>query len=103
MKVVVKLVIPEGYNKFMSLDENEMIIEENNERMLIETKYRDRINSLISLFSLKKEWKHTETETSLYNVVFEDKGEIENFCFDEVPSNWNMFLGYLFRLVGDFL
>ena len=101
MKVVVKLVIPEDYEKFICLDEKEMIIEENNERLLIETEYRDRINSLISLFAFKKEWEYTEEGTSLYNVMFEDKGEKQIYCFNEMPVNWNMFMGYLYRLVGD--
>ena len=101
MKVVVKLIVPESYDKFIYLDEKEMAVEENNDRLVIETSYRDRINSLISLFALKKDWECKEGVTSLYNVMFENKGETQVYCFDEMPVNWNMFMGYLYRLVGD--
>jgi hypothetical protein len=103
MKVIVKLLMLESYDKFIFLDEKEMVVEENMEKMVIETMYKDRINTLISLFSLKKEWKASDIDNCLYNVIFENDGIKEIYSFNEVPDNWNMFMGYLFRLVGDTL
>ena len=103
MKVVVKIVVAEGYDKFISLDEDEMWIEEANNKVLINCDYKDRFNSLISLFMLKNEWNLEEVIGPLYEVVFENNGVVEHYNFKEAPDNFGMFMGYLVRLAGDSL
>ena len=102
MKVVVKISMPEGFDKFISLDENELWVQEAQEKVLIDSNYKDRFNALLSLFMLKTEWEKTEDIDSMYKIMFEQKGKKELYNFNSVPDNWNMFMGYLLRLVGDY-
>ena len=72
MKVVVKFNSPERYSSFISLDENELWVEEKGEKLLIKSSYEDRFNVLISLFAMKNDWVETDELNSLYTVAFEN-------------------------------
>lgn len=103
MKVVVKLNLQESFPKFIYLDENEMWIKEADNKQLIDINYKDRFNTLLSLFLLKKEWNNERSSNPSYEVMFEDNNSVEIYGFEEMPDNFNMFLGYLAKLVGDLL
>ena len=100
MRVVLKINSNEGYNKFICLDENEVVLKEGNENILIESKYEDRINSLISLFVLKNEWENLDVSVPAYEIIFENGENREIYKFDTVPSNFSLFMGYIIRIVG---
>jgi len=103
MKVVIKLNFKETFSKFIYIDEQEVFIQENNERQIIETTYRDRFNTLISLFGLKNNWKNSKDSVPLYEIMFDNNDEQDYYTFSSTPDNFMMFMGYIAKLVGDSL
>lgn len=102
MRVVVKFNVPEQYDKIICIDEDVVFIAQNNDKQIIETTYKDRFNTLLSLFVLKTDWKNEKEYNPLYEVIFENNSK-EIYSFKDTPSNWIMFMGYLSKLVGDSL
>ena len=102
MRLVMKINAPESASTIINIDEECVYIESSSDKLLIDTKYEDRFNTLISLFALKNEWS-TSSDYSMYEILFEKDGNIENYSFNEVPDNWLLFNSYIVRLVGDSL
>lgn len=103
MKVAIKLNPSEDFSKFIYIDEHEVFIQENDEKQVIETSYKDRFNTLISLFGLKNNWKNNSEGSPLYEIVFENNDNKEYYSFSNIPDNFMMFMGYVVKLVGDSL
>lgn len=103
MRVVVKLNLQENLPKFIYLDENEIWIQEADNKQLIDSNYKDRFNSLLSLFVMKNDWNVLKSNNPICEIMFEKEENVQVYKFDEVPDNFNMFMGYLSRLVGDSL
>ena len=102
MRLTVQVRVQEGYDRLIHLDEKEMFIEENDQRELINCNYKDRFNSLMSFFFLKQEWTQVELDSFEYKITFENNGKQEVYSFDEhLPDNFNIFMGYIEKLVGD--
>lgn len=102
MKIVIQINLPETTSRTIYLDEDVFYIEEEGNKVSLDTKSENRFNTLIGLFGCKSIWVDMGVEEPVYSVTFIDKKE-EYFSFDSAPSNWNMFMGYLDKLVGDSL
>ena len=100
MRVRIDINLPESNLKTICLDDSCFFIAENNNIIKIKTKFEDRLNTLIALFGCKSKWSSNSFSDSFYKVYFSDVNE-EFFCFDDTPYNWNMFMGYIDKLVGD--
>lgn len=102
MKIVIQINLPETTSRTIYLDEDIFYIEEEGNRVSLDAKIENRFNTLIGLFSCKSTWKDMDLEDSIYNVTFIDEKE-ETFTFSKAPGNWNMFMAYIDKLVGDSL
>ena len=90
-------------SKIFFLDEDSFFAEENDKRINFDSTYEQRFNTLISLFSMKNGWKSEECLNPTYEVVFEDKDNIDSFSFcEEMQSNWFFFNSYIANLMGDY-
>ena len=71
---------------------------ENDERQSLDVDFKLCFNTLISLYSLKENWRKTKCIDPLYIINFDD----EEYCFDlnNLPDNFFMFVGYIDKLVG---
>ena len=103
MKVEVTLKLMEGNETSkIYIDENEVRLEKEGEIVVFETTYENRFNTLVALFSCSKLWKKNTLNFPVYSVVICDKEE-NKYDFDETPDNWNLFMGYIYRLIGELL
>ncbi|MBR3890714.1 MAG: hypothetical protein IKJ30_01415 [Bacilli bacterium] len=102
MKIVIQINLPETTSKTIYLDEDVFYIEEEGNKVSLNSSYENRFNTLLGLFSCKSTWKDMDLEDSIYNVTFIDEKE-ETFTFSKAPGNWNMFMAYIDKLVGDSL
>ena len=84
-----------------SLSEEELFIEESTNRLVIDSSYEDRFNCLLSLFMLKKSWIQNTNNNYVYRVAFYNNSNVEVYSFEEIPDNFDMFMGYVAKLVGD--
>ena len=100
MRVVVKFRFPEQEVKYISIDENQVLIMQNDNEEILETTKDDRLMTLFNLFSFKDDWKSENVESAIYEVLFLDSDE-ELYRFNIIPDNWVVFMGYIVRLVGD--
>ena len=87
------------------IDDHGVYLEKLGETQKLNVSFESYFNTLISLFSLKSNWYRQECANPTYIVVFENKGNEEVFKFDlnTMPDNWDMFLGYINKLVGEAL
>lgn len=83
---------------------NKVYIEDMEERQVLDIDSKTCFNTLVSLFSLKEKWVKKEIYTPLYKVIFEQNRKVEIFEFGiDVPENWDFFIAYIRKLVGEFL
>ena len=78
-----------------------MYVERMGEILKIETKYEDRVNSLISIFACKNSW--VSQVNGYYQVTFISKNGKEEYTFEDLPSNWELLMSYIVKLAGDIL
>lgn len=102
MKIVIQINLPETTSRTIYLDEDIFYIEEEGNRVSLDTKIENRFNTLIGLFGCKSSWNDMNVEEPIYSVSFIDNKE-EYFSFDSAPGNWNIFMAYIDKLVGDSL
>lgn len=102
MRLVMKINAPESVSTIINIDEECVCIESSSDKLLIETKYEDRFNTLVSLFALKNEWSKS-SDHSMYEILFEKDSDVEKYSFNEAPDNWLLFNSYIVRLVGNSL
>ena len=101
MKLVVSINDSYNTNYNLYLDKDAFVINKGDIRFEIESSKEERINTLISLFSLKSVWEKKESNKN-YAVSFYENDSVEEFSFDDsFPSNWMLFLGSLEKLAGD--
>ena len=98
MEVVVKMNPPEQDSYVISLSSEEMYVESMGKSLKINTKYEDRVNALISLFSCKNSW--ISEDNGYYQVTFILKDNKEEYEFKNVPDNWELFMAYITKLAG---
>ena len=101
MEVIFKMYPPEQQAYTISLSSEEMYVERMGEILKIETKYEDRVNSLISIFACKNSW--VSQVNGYYQVTFISKNGKEEYTFEDLPSNWELLMGYIVKLAGDIL
>lgn len=102
MKVVIMFNLQEQQCKYIYIDEDNVFIMQNNQKQLLQTNEKERLKTLLSLFSIKEEWIKNENKDALYKILFVDKSE-EIYSFNDIPDNWITFMGYVYKLVGDSL
>ena len=101
MKLVVNINDSYSANYNLYLDKDVFVINKGDIRFEIESSKEERINTLISVFSLKSVWERKEGNKN-YTVSFYENDNVEEFSFDDsFPSNWMLFLGSLEKLAGD--
>ncbi len=83
------------------IDEEKIFIKEDGVEVIDSSK-NERLDTLMVLFSLKDEWEHSNSETPMFSVFFDDgnNSSCYDFDLDSLPSNWFIFYTYLVRLVG---
>ena len=101
MKLVVNINDLYNTNYNLYLDKDVFVINKGDIRFEIESSKEERINTLISAFSLKSVWENNGSNKR-YTISFHEKENVEVFSFDDsFPSNWMLFLGSLEKLAGD--
>lgn len=101
MKVVVSVDMLGADNIELYLDKDCFCVKKNKETVRIECDKEERINTLISLFSLKHNWNN-ELDRGRYSLSFYNSKKVETFFFDnKLPDNWLLFCSTLARLAGE--
>jgi hypothetical protein len=100
MKVQIDIKLPESHLKTISLDDSCFYVTQDDNKIEIDTNYKDRINTLIALFGCKNNWELNSYDEPVYRIYFTDTLQ-EVYDFYNAPSNWNLFIGYIDKLVGD--
>lgn len=102
MRVVVEMAQVNGEVRFIYLDKDELKIKSFDDVLVVDSTYKDRLNCLLTLFVLKEDWVSEEdSDGYVYKVCFDNNGDIDMYYFNNVPSNFNLFLGHLVRLIGE--
>ncbi|MBR3890562.1 MAG: hypothetical protein IKJ30_00645 [Bacilli bacterium] len=100
MKIIISAIKENGTYE-LYLDKGVFVIKKGNQEIKIESNEQERVNTLISLFSLKSIWKKDNVESD-YQVSFYNKDSVDTFYFsNSFPSNWMIFLGSLEKLAGE--
>ena len=103
MKVKISFnSIERDFPDVIYIDDEIVYLETNGEKVEIETTFEKRFNTLISLFSCSQTWEEDDCVNAPYNVIVKDEYEKE-YSFYNVPNNWNLFIGYISRLIGEVL
>ena len=90
-----------GYN-VVYLDDNEFYLKDDNDVINIETDYTSRFKTMLSLISCCEEWEENKLNDGIFCVdIISD--EERRYAFNEPPFNWQLFIGYIYRLVGESL
>lgn len=102
MKFKMKEIFQDGTVRKFNLDEECFYVEENGNKISFNSTYESRFNTLISLFSLKNEWKEYYSEYDECILTFDDKDKMQCFSFSNIfPDNWALLNCYLHNLMGD--
>ena len=100
MKIIIDIQLPETNLKTICVTDSSFFVEEDGDKVILKTKEEDRFNTMIGLFGCRNSWEKNSLENPTYRVTFIDNFE-EVYDFDNSPDNWNMFMGYLEKLLGD--
>jgi hypothetical protein len=86
------------------IDTTKAILKLDDEEQILDVSSKDCFNTLISLFALKEKWEFNTSRDCVYTVIFNNKKDTETYSFsvNSLPDNWNVFLLYISRLVGEF-
>ena len=81
------------------IEKDKVILYENGVQEILDVDLSKCFNTLISLYSLKEDWKKTSNLNYIYRISF-DK-EVYEYDLSDIPENFLMFISYINRLVGE--
>ena len=101
MRIVIEMVQINGEVRFICLNKDKLEIKSFDDVLLVDCTYKDRLNCLLTLFTFKEDWVSEDCDNYIYKVKFDNNGDVDVYCFNNVPSNFNLFMGHLVRLIGE--
>lgn len=97
--MIVKLTTD---NKTIYLSEETLKISNEIESSVINCTYKERFNTLITLFDLQRNWKDEDANDAKHLVYFNDNENEFTYKFsNKYPKNFLLFLDYLTKLIGE--